>query len=186
MPAAKVVGTVLQLVGLTVAGWGVAQTRAAYAPELPGVLGTLDGWRRVVLVVVWRTWGWVRRVVLRRPRRPVHVSVQGTAGSVVFSGGMGLLQLGYSPVDPTAPVADQVSQLDQRLRDTRDLANRLERDLRNLTDRTAGVETSLQEALQREAAQRRQDLRELAAGGLRREALGLWAVAAGTFIAAFG
>lgn len=77
-------------------------------------------------------------------------------------------------------------QLDRRTRDTRDLANRLGQDLRDLTARTAGVETSLQAALRRDAEQRRQDLRDLAAGGLRRESLGLAVTALGTLVSAFG
>ena len=177
----RVVGTALQMGGLALAAYGVAETRESYAPERRGVVGTIHASlvRRGAVVRQF-----VRTKVLRRPSaaRVMSGSVTGTIAMTGTAYG----HLAYGALDPSTTVEDRVAVLDDRTRATRDEINRLDTETRELRQRLDGLAVSLEAAKSELRDVLQSDVRRLATDGLSREAIGLAATALGTLIAAFG
>jgi hypothetical protein len=179
--APRVIGTALQMFGLGLAAYGVAETRESYAPERLGVVGTTRTW-------LLRLWIWTSRLVrtrlLRRPPRPKVVAL-GIADELSLADSIGV-EISYGMLDQTRAVDEHIAILDQRSRALRDDLNRLRRETRAAQrdlERWRGEVDAARADLRDEM---RRDLRQLVTEGLSREAIGLTLTAVGTLLAAFG
>ncbi|MEV6105708.1 hypothetical protein AB0M28_13470 [Streptomyces sp. NPDC051940] len=172
MNAWTLVGGIVQLVGLALAGVGVRATRLQYGPNRLGIVGTAR-----------RLWREVLAGLGRRQQRPHNVVV----GSAAFAGGgLAFGATGIVGPSPTATLEETVAFLVRQSTETQ----KVTADLRQRIDDERGAretaEVQLKAAIADAASTARAELAESQAGGLRLETWGLLLAALGTVLGLIG
>ena len=161
-------GLILQVAGLVVTATGVRRTWREFAAEpfwSPVIQRARGLWERIVARV---------RRVFRRPQ-----IVFGEAAGEIRMAGTALGRVGFRTIPEDGPVADAITELDER---TRRLLDQIA-DLREQGDEELRTLRSESRSLREEVARVVKELgemdREVAVSGLRLEAAGMFLIALG-------
>jgi hypothetical protein len=175
----NVIGLVLQIIGIGLASKGLWDAWHEYGPDdeafLVPLIRALASARRGVI----RTLDSVRRV-LGRPRRQVITGVGASEFGVAF--GKARVRVQFRELPAELEVAAAVSELDAR---TRQLSTTIADTADRIDDDVQAVHASighLEDRVRTEIARLDRQTRQIAAGGARLEAVGLFAVAVGTLL----
>ena len=171
MTAWRWLGLVLQLAGYATVARGIVNLRRQYS-DRPGAIRTARSTAN----------RWYRRAFRRQRNQTIELS--GT-GSVSVTGRPTLTQTFAAP-DRTAPLDERLTELERQVRHLEQRHNHLTGSFADEVARRDAALAAEKEAREQLDASFRQDLRNLASGGLRTEAYGVAAIMIGTILTTVG
>lgn len=167
----RYVGWALQVAALSIAAYGITETRKQWAPDRPGtvtkVRGSLRRMRETLLV----------RLHVRRPTDTLLAVDDARHDHWAAQAGMARVTYPAPPEDAT--VEDRLAVLEQRIQQLAQRDNELTNSLAEKDRETSEAIAAERAARDGDVARLDQGMRDLAAGGLRLEAFALFLLVVG-------